>query len=111
MTFGVQVVETLIDAFDGPLAYLSAGFRWIASQARYGLEVAADAVSGAFGAVINFVAGGFESLLNLIIAKVNQITRVPLPFTDGTQIGELSIGRVEWGQGRGRSACRLQAAC
>jgi hypothetical protein len=97
MTFGVQVVETLIDAFDTPIAYLSAGFRWVTSHERYVLEVAAAAVSGAFVAVINFVAGGFEDLLNLIIRKVNQIT-ASLPFTDGTQIGEVQIGRVNWGQ-------------
>jgi len=98
MTFSVKVVGGLIDAFETPIAYLSAGFRWVASLLRYGLESAASAVSAAFGTVINFIASGFESVLNYVIGRVNAITAA-LPFTDGTQIGAVEVGRVEWGQG------------
>jgi hypothetical protein len=98
MTFSVKVVGGLIDAFEVPIAYLSSGFRWVASLLRYGLESAATAVSAAFGAVINFIASGFERVLNYVIGRVNAITAA-LPFTDGTQIGAVEVGRVEWGQG------------
>ncbi len=98
MTFSVKVVGGLIDAFEVPIAYLSAGFRWVASLLRYGLESAATAVSAVFGAVINFIASGFERVLNYVIGRVNAITAA-LPFTDGTQIGAVEVGRVEWGQG------------
>jgi hypothetical protein len=98
MTFSVKVVGGLIDAFETPIAYLSAGFRWVASLLRYGLESAASAVSAAFGTVINFIASGFERVLNYVIGRVNAITAA-LPFTDGTQIGAVEVGRVEWGQG------------
>ncbi len=98
MTFSVKVVGGLIDAFETPIAYLSAGFRWVASLLRYGLESAASAVSAAFGTVINFIASGFEKVLNYVIGRVNAITAA-LPFTDGTQIGAVEVGRVEWGAG------------
>ena len=98
MTFSVKVVVGLIDAFETPIAYLSAGFRWVASLLRYSLESAASAVSAAFGAVINFIAAGFERVLNYVIGRVNAITAA-LPFTDGSQIGAVEVGRVEWGTG------------
>jgi hypothetical protein len=65
-TFSVKVVGGLIDAFETPIAYLSAGFRgWRRSALR--ARSAATAVSAAFGAVINFIASGFERVLNYVI--------------------------------------------
>jgi hypothetical protein len=98
LTLGTKIDEVLLNAFQNPIAYLSAGMRWAASQMRYGFEVAINAISSGFGSIINFVASGFESLLNKIITQVNAITEA-LPFTDGTHFSALSLGRVSWGNG------------
>jgi lambda family phage tail tape measure protein len=96
MTFGVKAAEFLLDALSTPVAWLSAGFRKIGSEARVIFQEAVNLMGRAFSAVLNTITAGFENLLNGVIERVNAITAA-LPFTDGTQIGTVSFGRVDWG--------------
>jgi hypothetical protein len=96
MTFGVKAAEFLLDAFSTPVTWISAGFRKIGSEARVIFQEAVNLMGRAFSAVLNTITGGFENLLNGVIERVNAITAA-LPFTDGTQIGTVSFGRVDWG--------------
>ena len=96
MTFGVKAAEFLLDALSTPVTWISAGFRKIGSEARVIFEEAVNLMGRAFSAVLNTITAGFENLLNGVIERVNAITAA-LPFTDGTQIGTVSFGRVDWG--------------
>ncbi len=96
MTFGTKAATSLIDALETPVVWLSAGFRKIGSEARVIFEEAVNLLGRAFSAVLNAITAGFENLLNGVIERVNAITAA-LPFTDGTQIGTVSFGRVDWG--------------
>ncbi|MBC2592783.1 hypothetical protein H5P28_00770 [Ruficoccus amylovorans] len=96
MTFGVKAAEFLLDALSTPVTWISAGFRKIGSEARVIFQEAVNLMGRAFSAVLNTITGGFENLLNGVIERVNAITAA-LPFTDGTQIGTVSFGRVDWG--------------
>jgi hypothetical protein len=95
MTFGVKTVETLIDAFTQPISYLSAGFRWVGSLARYIFEEAAAATGRAFAAIINWIAEAFEGMLNAVLGKINDIIGA-LGFSD--QIAMVNLGRVRLGE-------------
>jgi hypothetical protein len=96
MTFGVKAAGFLLDALSTPVTWISAGFRKIGSEARVIFQEAVNLMGRAFSAVLNTITGGFENLLNGVIERVNAITAA-LPFTDGTQIGTVSFGRVDWG--------------
>jgi len=96
MTFGTEAAKALIDALAKPLTWLSAGFRKIGEEARVIFQTAGDLLARAFAAVLNTITAGFEDLLNGVIERVNAITAA-LPFTDGIQIGQVSFGRVDWG--------------
>ncbi|WP_221773367.1 hypothetical protein [Ruficoccus amylovorans] len=96
MTFGTKAATSLIDLLETPVVWLSAGFRKIGSEARVIFEEAVNLLGRAFSAILNAITAGFEKLLNGVIERVNAITAA-LPFTDGTQIGTVSFGRVDWG--------------
>ncbi len=96
MTFGTKAATSLVDLLETPVVWLSAGFRKIGSEARVIFEEAVNLLGRAFSAVLNAITAGFENLLNGVIERVNAITAA-LPFTDGTQIGTVSFGRVDWG--------------
>jgi hypothetical protein len=59
----VKVVGGLIDAFETPIAYLSAGFRLGGVALRYGQKALRRRSARPSGAVINFIASGFERVL------------------------------------------------
>lgn len=96
MTFGTEAATTLLDALSTPVTWLSAGFRKIGEEVRVIFQTAGNLLAQAFSAVLNTITAGFENLLNGVIRRVNEITAA-LPFTDGTQIGQVSFGRVNWG--------------
>jgi hypothetical protein len=96
MTFGTEAATTLLDALSTPITWLSAGFRKIGDEVRVIFQTASNLLAQAFSAVLNTITAGFENLLNGVIRRVNEITAA-LPFTDGTQIGQVSFGRVDWG--------------
>lgn len=89
MTFGVKSAEFLLTVFETPITYLSTGFRWVGEQFRV-----------LFNKVINGIITGFETMLNGIIVRINDITEA-LPFTDGTQMDKKSFDRVGAGSSRG----------
>jgi hypothetical protein len=82
MTFGVKMTEFLVTALETPIVYLSTGFQWVGSQ-----------IKAMFDGLINGIIGGFESMLNSLIARINEITEA-LPFTDGTGIDAKQFDRV-----------------
>ncbi|QYY34620.1 hypothetical protein [Ruficoccus sp. ZRK36] len=96
MTFGTKAATSLIDLLEKPVVWISAGFRKIGEEARVIFQEAVNLLGRAFSAVLNAITAGFENLLNGVIERVNAITAA-LPFTDGTQIGTVSFGRVDWG--------------
>jgi hypothetical protein len=96
MTFGTKAATSLIDLLETPVVWISAGFRKIGDEARVIFQEAVNLLGRAFSAVLNAITAGFENLLNGVIERVNAITAA-LPFTDGTQIGTVSFGRVDWG--------------
>lgn len=95
MTFGTRTAETMIDALSTPITWLSAGFRKIGEEVRVIFQTSGNFLSQIFQGVINAITAGFERLLNNVIERVNSITAA-LPFTDGTQIGAVEFGRVDW---------------
>lgn len=95
MTFGTRTAETMIDALTTPITWLSAGFRKIGEEVRVIFQTSGNVLSKIFQAVINAITAGFEGLLNGVIERVNSITAA-LPFTDGTQIGKVEFGRIDW---------------
>lgn len=95
MTFGTKAAGFLLDALQTPITWLSSGFVKVGEEARVVFQQAGNFLSQGFAAVINAITAGFESLLNHVIERVNAITAA-LPFTDGTQIGTVQFGRVDW---------------
>lgn len=96
MTFGVKAAESLWDALKTPMLWLSAGFAKVGDEAREVFERASNATKRAFGAVINSITSGFESMLNKVIEWVNRLTAA-IPFSDGTNFSDVNFDRVSWG--------------
>lgn len=96
MTFGVKAAESLWDSLKTPMLWLSAGFAKVGDEAREVFERASNATKRAFGAVINSITSGFESMLNKVIEWVNRLTAA-IPFSDGTNFSDVNFDRVSWG--------------
>jgi len=106
MTFGTEAAKALIHALSAPVVWISAGFRKIGEEVRVIFQNAGNFIRSVFEVVINGISRGLEGLLNkmisgfegllaAVIEKVNAITAA-LPFTDGTQIEPVTIGRIDF---------------
>jgi len=99
VTFGNEVAK----AFLGLTSFLSTTILELSAKPGAILEAgfikAGEELHDVFGTVINFLIERFESLINALISKTNQLTEA-IPGLDGTNIEPIALGRVAPTQAR-----------